>query len=68
MDYYVGDHLKKKVTFSDYKTVNGIQRALKLVVENLDSKRSTEVRLSDVKVNGAVSSDDLTVAALKRGH
>ena len=68
MNYYVGDHLKKKVAFSDYKMVNGVQRAQKLIVENLDSKRSTEVRLSDLKVNGSVSSDDLTVAALKRGH
>jgi predicted RND superfamily exporter protein len=68
MDYYVGNHLKKKVTFSDYKTVNGVQRAQKLNVENLDSKRSTEVALSDLKVNSSVSSDDLTVAALKRGH
>jgi len=68
MEYYVGNHLKKKVTFSDYKTVNGVQRAQKLVVENLDSKRSTEVTLSDLKVNSSVNTDDLTVAALKKGR
>lgn len=74
MDYYAkpaesaAEHLKKKVAFSDYKAVNGVQRAQRLLVENLDSKRSTEVRLSDLKVNSSVSSDDLTVAALKRGH
>jgi hypothetical protein len=68
MEYYVGDHLKKKVAFADYKTVSGVQRAQKLTVENLDSKRTTEVSLSDLKVNGAISADDLSVAALKKGR
>ncbi len=68
MEYYVGDHLKKKVTFSDYTTVSGVQRAQKLTVENLDSKRSTEVTLSDLKVNANINADDLSVAALKKGR
>ncbi len=68
MDYYVGDKIKKKVVFSDYKQISGVQRAQKLVVENLQNKRSTEVTLRDLKVNGAIDAGDLTVAALKRGH
>lgn len=67
MDYYTGDKIKKKVKFSDYKTVSGVQRAQKLTVENLENKRTTEVSLSDLKVNGSIDSSDLTVAALKRG-
>lgn len=72
MEYYVradgSEHLKKKVTFSGYKTVGGVQRAQKLTVENLDSKRTTEVSLSDLKVNAGINADDLTVAALKKGR
>lgn len=68
MDYYVGDKIKKKVAFSNYKLVSGVQRAQKLVVQNLESKRSTEVTLSDLKVNGSIDASDLTVAALKSGH
>lgn len=74
MDYYekaegtTPEHLKKKVVFSNYKAFNGVQRAQQMKVDNLDSKRSTEVSLSDLKVNASVSADDLTVAALKKGH
>ena len=68
MDYYSGDKIKKKVVFSNYKQVSGVQRAQKLVVQNLETKRSTEVTLSDLKVDGVIDAADLTVAALKRGH
>ena len=67
MEYFVGDKVKKVVTFSDYQKISGVQRAQKIKVENLESKRTTDVTLSDVKVNMSMSSNDFTVGALKSG-
>lgn len=67
MEYFVGDKVKKVVTFSDYQKISGVQRAQKIKVENLETKRATEVTLSDVKVNQALKANDFTVGALKSG-
>ncbi|RYZ77166.1 MAG: outer membrane lipoprotein-sorting protein [Proteobacteria bacterium] len=67
MEYFVGDKVRKNVSFSDYQEISGIQRAQKIRVENLESKRVTEVTLSDVKVNRTMNSSDFTVGALKSG-
>lgn len=67
MEYFVGDKVKKTVAFNDYVEVSGVQRAQKIRVENLESKRVTEVTLSDLKVNRSLNSSDFTVGALKSG-
>lgn len=67
-DYYVGKKARKTVEFKDYAVAGGkIYRARKIIVKNLANKRATEVELSDLKVNAALTADDFSVAALKRG-
>lgn len=66
-DYYVGSKPRKTVEFKDYAVAGGkTYRARKIVVKNLANRRATEVELSDLKVNAALTADDFSVGALKR--
>lgn len=67
MSYFKADKEIKHVSFQDYTEAKPkIWRAKKIVVKNLENNRATEVLLSDLKVNPGFSSNDFTVAALKR--
>lgn len=63
--YYVDTNLKKTVAFRDYKKVGPIWRAHLLNVQNHMNKRATEVKLSNIKVNRGLSSEDFTQSQLK---
>ncbi|MFL5784586.1 MAG: outer membrane lipoprotein-sorting protein [Bacteriovoracaceae bacterium] len=63
--YYMHDKLKKTISFKDYKKFGPVFRAQHMVVQNHQNGRATEVRLSSVKVNTGLSSDDFTQSSLK---
>jgi predicted RND superfamily exporter protein len=63
--YYIDAKLKKTVAFKDYKKVGPIWRAHAMVVQNHLNKRGTEVKLSNIKVNRGLSSDDFSQSNLK---
>lgn len=64
-EYFVGNKLKKTVTFNEYKKVGPVWRAQYMNVQNHLNKRGTEVRLTGIKVNSGLSSDDFTQSQLK---
>lgn len=67
MNYFKGAKEVKRVEFQNYiGTKSNIFRAQKLIVKNLENNRSTEVLLSDLKINLNLRSRDFTVAALKK--
>ncbi len=67
MVYFKGAKEVKRVEFQNYiGTKSNIYRAQKLIVRNLENNRSTEVLLSDLKINLNLNSRDFTVAALKK--
>lgn len=68
LDYFSGKNAVKTVEFMDYKTLDGVQRAQKIVIKNLTNKRGTEVFLEDLKVNVDFSESDFSVNALKRAN
>ena len=57
---------QKRVDFQNYQKVNQVQRAQKVVIKNLKNKRSTELLLSDMKVNAGLSDDAFTQRALSK--
>lgn len=63
--YYIGDKLKKTIAFKDYKKFGSVFRAQSMMVQNHLNGRATEVRVSSVKVNSGLSSDDFTQGSLK---
>jgi predicted RND superfamily exporter protein len=63
--YYISDKLKKTIAFKDYKKFGPVFRAQSMVVQNHLNGRSTEVRLSSMKVNSGLTGDEFTQSALK---
>jgi hypothetical protein len=63
--YYIKDKIKKTVAFKDYKKIGSVFRAHFMNVQNHLNGRSTEVRLTSVKVNTGLSSDDFSQSNLK---
>lgn len=63
--YYIKEKLKKTVAFKDYKKVGPVFRAHNLMVQNHLNGRSTEVKLTSVKVNTGLKADDFSQSNLK---
>lgn len=66
IEYYRQGKVMKSVEFKDYKIVAGqIQRAQLIVVKNLVNHRGTDVQLTDLKVNSALTAKDFSVSGLQ---
>jgi outer membrane lipoprotein-sorting protein len=63
--YYLNDKLKKTISFKDYKKFGAVFRAQFMNVQNHQNGRSTEVRISSVRVNTGLSEDDFSQSSLK---
>lgn len=63
--YYIKEKLKKTVSFKDYKKVGPVFRAQFMNVQNHLNGRSTEVKLSSIKVNTGLKADDFSQSNLK---
>lgn len=63
--YYMHDKLRKTISFKEYKKFGPVFRAQFMNVQNHQNGRSTEVRLSSVRVNTGLSEDDFTQSNLK---
>ena len=63
--YYMHDKLRKTISFKEYKKIGPVFRAQFMNVQNHQNGRSTEVRLSSVRVNTGLSEDDFTQSNLK---
>lgn len=63
--YYIKEKLKKTVAFKDYKKVGPVFRAHNMMVQNHLNGRSTEVKLTSVKVNTGLKADDFSQSNLK---
>lgn len=63
--YYIKDKLKKTVAFKDYKKFGPIFRAQSMSVQNHLNGRSTEVKLSSIKVNSGLKAEDFSQSNLK---
>lgn len=56
--------IAKRVDFLNYKKVNNVQRAQKVVIKNLKNKRGTELVFTNLKVNSGLSDSAFTQRAL----
>jgi predicted RND superfamily exporter protein/outer membrane lipoprotein-sorting protein len=63
--YYIKEKLKKTVSFKDYKKIGPVFRAQFMNVQNHMNGRSTEVKLSSIKVNTGLKADDFSQSNLK---
>lgn len=63
--YYIKEKLKKTVSFKDYKKFGPVFRAQFMNVQNHLNGRSTEVKLSEIKVNSGLKSEDFSQSNLK---
>ena len=63
--YYIQDKIKKTIAFKDYKKVGPVFRAHLMSVQNHLKGRSTEVRLTNVKVNTGLKAEDFSQSHLK---
>ncbi len=64
--YDASGQAQKRVDFMNYKAVNSVQRAQKVVIKNLRNKRGTELLLSSMKVNSGLKDDAFTQRALSK--
>ncbi len=60
------DTVLKRIDFQNYKAFNGIYRAQKIAIKNLENKRGTDLQLSQVKVNSGLSDSEFTQRALSK--
>lgn len=58
--------VQKQIDFQNYVKINRVQRAQKVVIKNLKNKRSTELQLSNMKVNSGLKDDAFTQRALSK--
>lgn len=63
--YYIKEKLKKTVSFKDYKKIGPVFRAQFMNVQNHLNGRSTEVKLTSIKVNTGLKADDFSQSNLK---
>lgn len=63
--YYMNDKLKKTIAFKNYKKFGPVFRAQSMMVQNHLNGRATEVKITAVKVNSGLSSDDFSQSSLK---
>ncbi len=57
---------QKRIDFQNYVKINQVQRAQKVIIKNLNNKRSTELSLSGMKVNSGLKDDVFTQRALSK--
>ena len=63
--YYIKEKLKKTVAFKEYKKIGKIFRAHVLKVQNHLNGRSTEIKLSNVKINSGLDEGQFSQSSLK---
>lgn len=63
--YYAGKRLKKTVEFKNYAKVGTTYRAQFIDVKNHLNGRGTQIKLSQMKINRGLSSEDFSQSALK---
>jgi predicted RND superfamily exporter protein len=63
--YYIKDKIKKTVAFKDYKKVGSIFRAQLMSIQNHFNGRSTEIKLTSMKVNSGLNASDFSQSNLK---
>lgn len=56
----------KRIDFQNYKAFNGVFRAQKIIIKNLENKRGTDLLLSQVKVNSGLTDKEFTQRALSK--
>jgi predicted RND superfamily exporter protein len=64
-EYFAGNRLKKTVKFENYTKVGSIWRAQLVDVKNHLNGRGTQVKLSQLKLNSGLKSEDFSQSALK---
>ncbi|MBC7742697.1 MAG: outer membrane lipoprotein-sorting protein [Bdellovibrionaceae bacterium] len=57
---------QKRVDFLNYTKIHEVQRAQKVVIKNLRNKRSTELSLTNLKVNSGLKDEGFTQRALSK--
>lgn len=63
--YFSGKRLKKTVEFKNYAKVGNTYRAQLIDVKNHLNGRGTQIKLSQMKINRGLSSEDFSQSALK---
>jgi outer membrane lipoprotein-sorting protein len=59
------DRLLKKINFSEYKVIDGIQRVVKIEIENIQNGKSSSLTWDEDAINANISSSQLSKRALK---
>ena len=59
------NRLLKKINFSEYKVIDGIQRIVKIEIENVQNGKSSSLTWDEDSINAGISSGDLSKRALK---
>lgn len=61
-----GSAALKRIDFQNYKAFNGVFRAQKIIIRNLENKRGTDLLLSQIKVNSGLTDKEFTQRALSK--
>ena len=59
------NRLLKKINFSEYKLIDGIQRIVKINIENVQNKKSSSLTWDEDTINSGISSGEVSKRALK---
>jgi len=59
------NRLLKKIHFAEYKVIDGIQRVVKIVIENVQNGKSSSLTWDEDAINAGIKSSELSKRALK---
>ena len=59
------NRLLKKIHFTAYKEIDGIQRVVKIAIENVQNKKSSSLEWDEDAINANISASQLSKRALK---
>ena len=59
------NRLLKKINFSEYKVIDGIQRIVKIEIENVQNGKSSSLTWDEDTINAGIKSNELSKRALK---
>ena len=59
------EKLLKKIRFSEYKKIDGIQRIVEINIENVQNKKSSSLHWDEDAINANIKKSDLSKRALK---
>jgi len=59
------NRLLKKIHFSNYKKIDGVQRVIQILIENVQNKKSSSLRWDKDEIKIKIKSKDLSKRALK---